>query len=300
MIRFAGKDNKAHKWISEVQDLFSKRKFEDAIKFIEFLLTEHSDLFHTWHLKLWLGRCYYEVRKFRLSVQCLMEARNELQGEDKEENKISYLQILDYLAWNYWNLSDYESAMIFLDEAEAYVDLYNAPEFKSDLYNFRILKGRVYVWLSKTNEAVSQFTLAKSLLPTDGSDQVSESVINFDIGRAYHYAGDQEKAGRQFRLVEIKNLPNDYYAEFYFYMSRFSACIEKYSDAYSYFKKLEAIGITENWLAEAYNIAGRSAFYLGKREESILYLQKSNQSEINHDWIKESNKKFLDEIGTTK
>ena len=145
----------------------------------------------------------------------------------------------------YYNNNDKSSALKYFEEAEVYIHFYEGESWEGDLYLFRIQKGRVYMWLSKTNEAVSQFTLAKSFLPSDGSDRVSESVINFEIGRAYHYAGDQEKARRHFGLVEIKNLPDDYHAEFYYYMARFSAWIEKYADAYSYFKKLEAIGITE-------------------------------------------------------
>jgi len=281
---------------AQAQSSFSEGNYDYAIELLKRLLKQYPELFNLWNLNLWLGRCYCEIKKYADAIPYLLEAHKELNKAGKKENELCYLQILDYLGTAYWGVADFEAALVHLEEGEEYIHNYSQDVWQGDLVHFRTIKGRVYERLTKLSDAISQFKIAKSLIPSDNSQSSRLSVINYDLGRAHHFLDDQETASEYFGKVEFENLPKEYYRDYYFYMARHLCWIKKYSEALNYFHKLEGIGIDNMMGAEIYNIAGRAEFHLGDLKNAKRYLQKSNEFPIYWDWIVESNSNFLDAI----
>lgn len=291
-------EKQADEIFAQVQSSFSKGNLEDAIKLLKRLLNQYPEHFNLWDLNLWLGRCYLEIKNFSDAIPCLLEARNELNEDGKNENELCYLQILDNLGTAYWGIADFETALVYLEEGEEHIHYYSQEVWQGDLFHFRTIKGRVYESLQRLEDAISQFKIAKSLLPSDNSQISRLTVINYELGRAHHFLDDQETASEYFGKVEFENLPKEYYREYYFYMARHLCWIKKYSEALNYFHKLEGIGIDNKMGAEIYNIAGRAEFHLGDLKNAKRYLQKSNEFPIYWDWIPESNSKFMEAINS--
>ena len=174
-------------------------------------------------MHLWLGRCYYEIEDFLKATNHLTLSKNELVKSNSSENALSILQTLDYLGRSHWFLDKFDLALQNLEECETYIENYEPEDWKIQLYHFRIIKGRVYLWFERFEDALNQFFMAEHLHPKDGSYKDSEAALNYEIGLVYHHSLNHEKAKEYFDQVDIDDLPEDFRTQFLFNLAIHSA-----------------------------------------------------------------------------
>lgn len=289
----AKRGKQANRIFEQIESCISNSDFDSAIELIYKLQENYSKHFDSWYLESWLGICHFDNGNYSDAITALEESRSKIDQTKVKEYGINYLQVLERLGCSYFKIENYLTAIKRYDEAEKYISNCEEGAFFDQLCYFRIGKARVYLWMKRYEEALQQFDLARHTLPDDGSDKVSEAVLNYEIGKTYYYKDEQENASKRLGSVIVKNLPDAYLPEYYLLMAKHLNKIENYKRVLDCIEKIENIGTPEIWAAEFYNLAGRAHYFLRNPSEAKRYFLKSNEFPPECDWIPQHNSHFL-------
>lgn len=289
----ATREEIAYGLFDQVQSSFTDRDFKTANELLRRINNDYSDLFNSWYLNSWIGLCHCMMENYSEAIIALEESRRKIDQDEIDEHGHNYLQVLDHLGHSYYESKQYENALECYERAEKYVGYYDGEGQLVNLRYFRVRKARVYLEMKKYEEAFLQYNLARKTLPNNGSDKISEAVLNYEIGKTYYYQDEQESANKQLSSVIEKNLPDAYLPQFYLIMVKNLNKTENYDRVLHFIKKIESIGTPEVWAAEFYNLAGRAHYFLRNLSEAKRYFLKSNEFPPESDWIPKHNGHFL-------
>jgi len=288
------REDEARRLFEQGEAFYEYGPVDKAINIFERLLTEYTDLVDIGGIHGWLGCSYYEKGLYDQALTHLGKAYALL---DRSQPRVGDLVTLHFLALTHWALRQYAPALQYLDEAEQYIHLYEEEEHYDARFNFRKLKGNVYLWLAEPLKALEEYRTANDyIMGDDPADGEREAEMLYCIGRAHLVSGDLEAAENYFRRVDLDQLEKSVHDEYHLDMEDLCVQTEKYVEALQHFEKLQEIGIHESARPRAYNYAGRAYYYLGDGQNARKYFEESGKYPSNREWIAESNRAFLEEL----
>lgn len=245
-------------------------------------------------IQMWLGLCYYNLQQYDDTFDYLCKALN---GAIEAESGFYILYISDHLASAHHIIGDFNAAEKHYNEGKIYLENYNNNQWKSRYFNFRLMQGRNYVYLNKYDLALEEFfEIEKQLNKKDDDYKNVIAILYYEIGRTYHFSGDQQKASKYLERVNAENLYDVYFVGYHFVMARFYGSIQQHEKSLLHINKLEKGDIPDDMKSEVYNIAGRANYKLKRFETARKYFQKSQKYPASDPIYIESNRKYLELI----
>jgi len=279
---------------SEGANHFARERYDLAISVFQRLFSEFRDITYAPEIAMWLGACHHYLGDQQLALEHL---RFALDGIDQEEEDFYLIQILHYLAKVYYTKNNFSEALVCLNAAEPLYHLWQEPDSWHYRFDFRLLKGRVFMQLCMFSDGLRELMDSRSQIPKSSLTEEQDALFNYELGRAYHYLDKQEEAQLHLGKVDETILADSNLVIGYHHvMMRLGIATSDYSLTLTYWQKLKSGGFPSAYAADVYSLAAKAYYYTGMGCESTYCFRRSLESWPLRDDIKNTNLAYLAEL----
>lgn len=282
-------DSDETKAFQRAKDLYEEGHSIDSSKIFLKLIRDYSHEPHVWDYHQWVGFCFNKTAQYEIAAKHLKMAYDS-PNVDKMDDGFSYLQIREYLGRALFQLGDFSEALSVIDEAEEYFRFY---EDESSKVNFRITKGRIYLFNEMYDSAVQEFNSGLDLCRNIETIPELIPLINYQLGKTYYNADNQEMASKYYDRVDLNNLYHEFHSSFHLDKMLHLLRIKSYRKVIEKFHTIKDTELPDNDLAGFYNTIGIAHYYLGNYESAIEAFKESDKHVPDPEWIPESNAEFI-------
>lgn len=288
-MNFESEDTDETKSYERAIELYEEGHSVEASKIFLKLIRDYSHEPHVWHYHQWVGFCFNKTAQYEIAAKHLKMAYAS-PNIDILDDGYSYLQIREYLGRVLFQLEDYSEALSIIEEAEEYFRFY---EDEATKVNFRITKGRIYLYNKMYDSAVIEFKSGLNLCRDVEINPELIPFINYQLGKTYCSAENQEMASKYYARVDLNKLHHKFHSSFHLDKMRHLLRIYEYKEVIENYQTLKDMGLPESALAEINNAIGIAHYYLGNYERAIEAFKESGKHDPNLEWIPESNAEFM-------
>lgn len=173
---------KAKRLYSEGASHFEQERYKLALDVFQRLRSEYAEVTYAPEIAMWLGVCHYWLGERH---EAMADLRVALNGIDKDTEGFYSIQIQYYLGRVHYALLDYRGALACLDEAEPHYHLWSEPESWIRRCEFRLLKGRVYLYLGLVSDCLRELTDARAQVPDSNLDAELGNLFDYELGELF-------------------------------------------------------------------------------------------------------------------
>jgi len=281
----------ARKLCQEAEDHFHEENFEASRHSFRLLLERYSDLVCVPEINMWIGACEYWLGSFESALRFLVHSSHEA---EKLTNKPFIVHSFEYLARVHRAMGQPERAFECMEQAESYFHLWEGEGNWRARSEFRLLKGRLLLQLARFDSALAELMDAREQVPVKERTKQVDALFAYEIGRTYHYLGDQTRASELLQGISPNNFGDqDLLPDYHYIMARLGVTVGHYDSTIKHFEVLRSLDVSERDLAEALHYAGVAYMHLGNRHEAIECFRASQRSDHKSDALREANAAHL-------
>jgi len=290
----ANRKSLARRKYAEGSALFEEGRFDRALPIFNTLARDFSDVTYSPEIQMWIGACQFWLGDYQEGLDHLTLALKEA---DQDEDQCYLIQIHTYVAKIHYSLDEQEDALDSVVQAEQLLYLWDDPQAWEHRSDIRLLKGRILMQLERFVEGLREIENSRAVIPESKMTPQLDSLYGYELGKAYHYLGNDKAAIGYLSQVDIAALSDEWLVVGYHHvMMRVGISTRAYDCTLRHWKALQALGIPSSYAAEVHSLAGKALFYLGKGNESLISFLESMHSRPLTDEIRGSNEAFMTEL----
>jgi hypothetical protein len=151
--------------------------------------------------------------------------------------------------------------------------------------------------LGRFVEGLREIENSRAVIPESKMTPQFDSLYGYELGKAYHYLGNDKAATGYLSQVDIAALSDEWLVVGYHHvMMRVGVVTKDYELVLRHWKALRQAGIPSSYAAEVHSLAGKALYYLGKGSKSLSCFLESMHSHPLTDEIRKSNEAFIVEL----
>jgi len=286
----------------EAQDIWDRSqksyedfRFQDSIELLLKLKNEYAEVFDECYINESLGKSYYYLGEYNLSLSYLNMAREQA---NPEKDKLCILISLHYAGICNLELEKYDEALKFYNEAEKFIYCYKGNKWKNSRMSYYLMFGRCNRELSNFEQALKYFREFENNLEylTPAERIHDENLIWYEIAKTYYKMRDKEHASKFVERINLDEIFIFHRIELMLIKADLYIVDGNYERALTLTDEIELSEFNDIQLARLYNMKGVALYYLGNYKESELNLKKSLNTKNIPGWVKETNRNYLKAI----